>query len=291
MSTVDMNTGAAPTGGAGPRRRGSVVPPVSGCVLLTLVLFALFAPFLAPHPANAPIGVPYAMPGDVGVLGTDYLGRDLLSRILAGGRSLVLVAAACTFTAGLLGTALGLMAGYRRGLVDAVIMRVVDLLLILPPLVVLLVLTSGAERGPRMLIPVIMISASPYVARVVRTATLDVARSSYVEAAVLRGEKARAILVREILPNVAGPVLAITGLLMIYAIFVVASASFLGVGIQPPAADWSLMIKEGMPAITLNAWPVIFPAACIVVLAVAVNIFAEGLHRRIAGGRAGRRGA
>ncbi|TMR06936.1 ABC transporter permease [Actinomadura soli] len=280
-------------GGASPARRhfASAVPSASGCVVLAVVLFTQLAPFLAPHPVREVIGAPYAGPGEAGVLGTDYLGRDLLSRLLAGGRSLMLLAAACTIAAGVLGTALGLLLGYIRGVAAAVLNRVVDLFLILPPLVVLLVLTSGSARGTTILIPTIMISAAPYIARIVRTATLGVVRSPFVEAAVLRGESRRAILLREILPNIAGPVLAITGLLLIYSIFVIASAGFLGVGTQPPAADWALMIKENMPGVTLSPWPVAFPALAIIALAVSVNIFSDGLHRRIAGGRAGRDGA
>jgi peptide/nickel transport system permease protein len=280
---------SAAAGASTPRRRAlSVIPRVSGTVVLIVVLAALIAPFFAPHGVGDIVGQPYAKPGTDGVLGTDYLGRDLLSRLLAGGRSLVLLSFLCTFAAGCLGTAIGLITGYSRGLLDSIVMRFADLLLILPPLVVLLVLTSGWGGGTLILVPVIMISASPYIARIVRAATLGVSSSQYVEASVLRGESRRAILVREILPNVAGPVLAITGLLLVYSIYVIASASFLGVGAQPPTADWALMIREGMTGVMLNAWPVVLPAIFIIVLAVSVNVFADGLHGRIAGGRAGR---
>ena len=309
MSTDELNTlenraavAALPASGAlaqearaaatAPRRRRlPSVPRASGIAALAIVAFALVAPLLAPHDISEVVGPPYAKPGEAGVLGTDHLGRDLLSRLLAGGRSLVLLAGACTLAAGLLGTALGLIAGYARGAVDFVLMRIIDLLLILPPLVVLLVLSAGWGNGTLHLIPVIMISASPYVARIVRAATVGVIDSPYIEAAVLRGESRRALLVREILPNISGPVLAISGLLLIYSIFVIASAGFLGVGAQPPAADWALMVKENMPGIMLDAWPVVLPALCIVALAVSVNLFADALHRRIAGGQAARRGA
>lgn len=258
---------------------------MSGVVVVTLIVLAIFAPYFAPHSISAMVGPPYAKPGSVGVLGTDYLGHDLFSRLLVGGRTLILLSILCTLAASVLGTVLGLVAGYRGGWVDSLVSRILDLLLILPPIVVLLVITAGSTGGTTRLIPVIMISASPYVARIVRAATLSVARRAHVEAAILRGESSASILLREVLPNVAGPVLAVTGLLLIYSIFVIATAGFLGVGAQPPTADWALMIKENMVGVTLTAWPVALPAVCILVLAISVNVFADRLHRHIAGGR------
>lgn len=261
-----------------------VVAIVSAVVASAIVVLALIGPWLAPHTISETIGLPFDGPRRSTPLGTDFLGRDLLSRVLAGGRGLVVFAFLATAAVTVVGATVGLVAGFSKGLLGAVLMRVADVLLILPGLLILLVLATGYGGGNEVLLASILLSASPFLARVTRAATLQVVGRGFVEAAIARGERSWWILAREIAPNISGVLLAYSGLLFVGAVYLTAAAAFLGISAPPPAANWGRMIQENMVGVELEPWGVAVPAALLVVLAVSVNLFADSLQRRFASG-------
>jgi peptide/nickel transport system permease protein len=258
-------------------------------VLAAALAVALLGPLVAPNSPTAIIAAPFSGPAGGHPLGTDAIGRDVLSRVLGGGRSVVLYAGAATLLAYLAGGTLGLVAGYARSVVDPVVMRIVDVMLAFPPLIVLLLLAAGIGRGGLVLVIGVAAINVPMIARVVRTLALEVGVRGYVEAAVLRGERTPYILARELLPNMAGPLAADAGVRFTASILAIAALNFLGLGIQPPAADWSTMIAENRDAITLQPLAVAAPALLIALLSISVNSTADVLARSL--GRPRRRAA
>jgi ABC-type dipeptide/oligopeptide/nickel transport system permease subunit len=190
-------------------------------------------------------------------LGTDFLGRDILSRVLDGGRSVLELSTAAISGTYLLGIGIGLVAGYSRTLADPLLMRAVDVVLSFPPLLLVLVLLAGAGSGVGVLVIAVAVVLAPGVARIVRTATLETATRGYVESAVARGERTTRILVEEILPNIAGPIIADAGVRYGYSIVVIASVNYLGLGLKPPAANWALMVSENRDLIATNPYSVL----------------------------------
>jgi peptide/nickel transport system permease protein len=201
--------------------------------------------------------------------------------VLYGGRSVLGLAAAATALAYLLGLAIGLVAGYSRSLVDPILMRTVDIMLAFPPLLFLLVLIAGTGSSVAVLIIGVAIVQAPQISRIVRTATLEVSVRGYVEAAVARGERAPAVIVREVLPNILGPVLVDAGLRFTYSILIIASVNFLGLGLQPPSSDWALMIGENRSYIGVNSLTVVAPAAMIAILTIGVNLTGDAVARSL----------
>jgi peptide/nickel transport system permease protein len=250
-------------------------------ILLFVIAVALLGPAVAPHSATEPIGAPLSGPSGRAPLGTDFLGRDVLSRLLYGGRSVIDLAAAATGLAYLLGLAIGLTAGYTRSVVDPILMRTVDVMLAFPPLLFLLILIDGAGSSVLVLIVGVAIVQAPQISRIVRTATLEVSVRGYVEAAVARGERAPAVIIREVLPNILAPVLVDAGLRFTYSILIIASVNFLGLGLQPPNSDWALMIGEDRSYISVNALSVVAPAAMIAILTIAVNLTGDAIARSL----------
>ena len=250
-------------------------------IVLLVVAVAFFGRYIAPHDPNAPVGVPLAGPSSTAHLGTDFLGRDVLSRLLYGGRSVIGLALAATVLAYALGLAIGLIAGYSRSKIDPILMRTIDVMLAFPPLLFLLVLITGAGTGVGILIIGVAAIQAPSISRIVRTATLEVSVRGYVEAAVARGERAFAVVVREVLPNILAPVLVDAGLRFTYSILIIASVNSLGLGLQPPASDWALMISENREYISLNIWAVLAPAAMIALLTIGVNLMGDAIARSL----------
>lgn len=250
---------------------------VVGSLLLSIVVaIAVFGPMFAPYPLDKPIGIPGERPGpNTDLLGTDYLGRDVLSRVLHGGFPVLWVSLVSAVLIYLLGVAVGLVAGMSRSWVDAILMRSIDLLIVFPPLVLLLLLIAGAGNGTWTLILGVVLVLFPGVARIVRAATLEVSTKSYIEAAMVRGERFGALLTREILPNIIPSVVADAGVRFLGAVFIIASLDFLGFGAQPPAANWALMIAENRPIITTNFWSVLAPAVLLAMLTIAVNLIGD----------------
>lgn len=253
---------------------------MAGLIMLAfVVVVGVFGPLLAPHSLAQPIGAPGAPPGGGAPLGTDYLGRDVLSRVLDGGVPVLALVAATVTAVYLIGGTIGMMAGLSRSILDPILMRAVDLFLVFPPLLLLLLLLAGAGTSQFVLGVGIVLVLFPGVARLVRTATLEVSTTNYVEAAVARGERTFAIMWREILPNISPAVLADLGVRFSVAIILAASVNFLGLGSSPPAANWGLMVSENREIMVTNPWAVLVPAAMLALLTISVNLLADAFVR------------
>jgi peptide/nickel transport system permease protein len=267
------------------RRRFRVVETWSGRVGIALtvaiVLVALVGPVFAPYSPAEVVGPPYQGPSPQHHLGTDFLGRDVLSRVLWGGRSVIALAGAATLLAYVVGISIGLVAGASRGVSDSLLMRGMDVLLAFPPIILLLILATGAGPSAWVLVIGVAITHVPGIARIVRAATLEISVKGYVEAAVARGERRRFMLRREILPNIALPVLADAGVRLTGSILLVASVNFLGLGLQPPSADWALMISENRGGLTIQAWASVVPILLIATLTIGVNLVADAFARSL----------
>jgi peptide/nickel transport system permease protein len=256
--------------------RGAIGLSIAGAV----VLLAIIGPFIAPHPPTLSVANTFGTPGNGnGLLGGDVLGRDVLSRVLAGGWLLLAVAAAATVIGVGLGIMLGITAAYLGRWRDGLIMRVVDVFLAFPQLVFALLLVS--LLGPKLWLIVLAVGLShaPQVARVIRSATLDVSERDYVKVAELQGMRPAKVMRREILPNLISPLMVEAGLRLTYSIVIMAGLSFLGFGQQPPAANWGLMINENRSGLPLNPWAVIVPAALIALLTIGTNTFTDAIAR------------
>ena len=267
----------------------------SGAIGLTLLIvvlaIALFGPLFAPHSITATVGLPSEGPSLSAPLGTDFLGRDVLSRLLHGGLSVVAYGGAATAIAYFFGITIGLVAGYSRSLIDPLLMRTCDVLLAFPALLVLLLLASGLGAHVWVAVIGVALVLVPSIARVTRTAALEASTRGYVEAAVARGERMPAVLRREILPNITPVLLADCGIRFGYSIVLIASMNYLGLGLVPPAADWGLMISENRYYIGLNPWAVLAPAIMLALLTISVNMTADAYVRSLgrSSGRSRRR--
>ena len=221
-----------------------------------------------------------AAPSAQHFFGTDRLGRDVFSRVLAGSRDILLIAPLATLLATIVGTTLGLITGYFKGIADNTISRVIDALLAIP--LILLAVTVVAALGSRSTWTVIIVIAavfSPIVARTVRAAVLVEADLDYVEAARLRGERSPYVMFSEVLPNVMPPILVEATIRLGYAIFAVATLSFIGFGLQPPSPDWAVQIADNYQDLAFEWWSVLFPALAIASLVVAVNLVSDSVQQ------------
>ena len=253
---------------------------VGALVLLFWVVCAVFGPLFVPYgPYADDLTNTLAAPSAAHWFGTDQLGRDVFSRVIVGARPILSVAPAATLLATVAGAALGLLLGYAGGWVDAVVGRLIEVLLALPLIVVALLVLVALGPSSGTVIAVIGVVFTPLIARTVRAAVLSERSLDYVAAAELRGEGWLHIMFVEILPNVLPPILVETTVRLGYAIFTVASLSFLGFGIQPPSADWGLAISENYGLITGGYWwTVAFPAGATASLVVGVNLLADGVQ-------------
>lgn len=253
---------------------------IGGVILLVYLLLAVFGAAIAPYP---PLEFHYQdtlqPPSGTFLLGTDQFGRDVLSRILAGTRSIILIAFGATALGVVGGTLVGLTAGYYGGKIDETIMRVADGLMSFPSLLLaLLILTTLGSSLVNIVIGV-AITFVPRVARIIRSVALDIRTQPFVQAAQARGERAPYIITREMLPNAMPAIIVESSIRVGYAILIGASLGFLGLGVQPPTPDWGLMIYEGRSMIQTAPWLVLGPAVAISLLVIAANLFADGLSR------------
>ncbi len=247
-------------------------------VLVTHLIVALTGPLWAPYPPNKLlVGDPYASLSTQHLLGTDNLGRDVFSRVVYGERIVLVLALSAAGLAVSVGAALGLILAYVRGWLDDVAMRVLEILISIPPLILsLLVLGAVGATYPVVILTVAFFFALR-VANVVRAATLGVVTEDFVTLARLRGESAWSIAARELLPNVISIVLVEFSLRTGFAVLFIGGLSFLGFGAPPPTPEWGLMINEGRSYITAAPWSVLGPSLALASLVIAVSLFTEGL--------------
>jgi len=252
-------------------------------IVLFWVLCALFGPWLEPmDPYRDDLMNALAPPSAAHWFGTDQIGRDIFSRIIAGARPILSVAPAATLLATLCGTSLGLITGYAGGWVDAVLSRLIEVILALPLIVVALLVLVALGPSSLNVTIVIALVFTPIIARTVRSAVIGECKLDYVPAAALRDEGALHIMSVEILPNILPPILVEVTVRLGYAIFTVASLSFLGFGVQPPSPDWGLTIAENYGLIVGGyGWTVGFAALATASLVVGVNLVAEGLEEAV----------
>ncbi|MEU6846406.1 ABC transporter permease [Streptomyces sp. NPDC046716] len=290
MATAVLDTNTEPTG-ADPaarkfRLRGALASGRTwvGLVLTVVIVgIAFLGPLFSPHGENDIVGAPYSDAAPGALLGTDYLGQDVWSRLLAGGNWVVVTAVSATVLGMVLGVAAGLVAGYARGWLDEVIMRICDVILAFPQIVLVLVLLSVAGPKRWLVVLVVGVSHAPRVARLTRGMTTGLATREFVQSAEALGEKRTRILFRELLPNMSAPLLAELGLRLTYSVGLVASIGFLGFASDPSAADWGLMINENRLALAVQPWAILAPVVAIAVLALGTNLIADGIARAAAG--------
>ncbi|WP_172331440.1 ABC transporter permease [Mangrovicoccus sp. HB161399] len=251
---------------------------------LACLAAAVAAPVLAPHDPADLVALPWQPPGDGFLLGTDQLGRDMLSRIIWGARVSIGLSAAITALAFAFGVPAGLAAAVLGGWADQAMSRTVDLFMALPPLILALLALSVTGTSLVTLTLVAAFLAALRVFRLSRALGVDLATRDFVDIARLRGEGTLRIAACEILPNAAGPLIAEAGLRFVFAFLFVASLSFLGLGVQPPMADWGGMVRENAGALNYGGIAPLVPAAAIALLAISVNLLGD----RAAGGRTGR---
>jgi peptide/nickel transport system permease protein len=245
-------------------------------IFLGVLAITLFGPLVAPYSPTEFVGVPYSAPSAKAWLGTDYIGHDVLTRVLYGGRTVFSLAIAATIIGLVLGVGFGIVAGYARRTVDESIMRLLDVLLAFPQIVLTLLLISVI--GPKLWLIVLTVGLShmPRIARVTRAATLEVVGRDFIKAAEALGVPRRKILAFEVLPNITSPLLVEFGLRLTYSVGLIAALSFLGFGLQPPLADWGLMINENRIGITVQPWAVFLPVFLIGILTIGTNLMADG---------------
>ena len=291
-----MTTAAAPAGPAfaPPRQQRPWVVLLLGAwrqgrtkiglaLVLLLVGCALIGPLFAPADPAEFVGPPFSKPSEAAPLGTDNLGRDVLSRFLWGGRSVLALATLSTLLGVTLGVAIGLVAAYARNFLDDALMRAMDVILAFPQIV--LALVAVATVGPKLwlLVLVVGVTTAPRVARVVRGAALDIVERDFVRAAEGIGVRRSKILLGEVLPNVTSPLVVEASLRLTFSIALISGLSFLGFGLQPPAADWGLMINENRLGLEIQPWGVVLPVIAIGLLTIGTSLVGDGFSRAAIG--------
>lgn len=255
---------------------------VFGIALVVIhMLLAVFHPWLAPYPTSALVGAPLERASSEFWMGTDQIGRDYLSRLMAGGQVALSVSFLGVAFALLVGTVLGLVAGYRGGRLDEIVMRLVDTLMAIPELILIAILTLSIGKDLSALVIVVAIVYMPGVVRVVRARTISLSSLDFVRAAELRGERARAILRREILPNLTGLLGVELAVRTSSAILKISALSFLGLGISQPTPDWGLMVQEAMGVVFTDPWFLLLPALMLSSLIIGLNFTVDGMVRAI----------
>ena len=267
--------------------RGFLDAPFSaklGLVTITAYLFvALFAPLVAPYSETEILGGAYELWSEKYLLGTDNLGRDMLSRLIFGARNTIGIALAAVVIAFAIGGVTGMLSAILGGWYDTVISRIVDILMAIPGLVFALLILTILGTSITTLILVIALLDSTRVYRITRAAAMNIAVMDFVEVARLRGEGLWWVIRKEILPNIMAPLLAEFGLRFCFVFLFIAALSFLGLGIQPPTADWGSMVRDNATLINYDDITPLLPAAAIAILTVAVNFVVDWLLHKSSG--------
>ena len=261
-------------------------PLTAGFGMLVIVIYvfvALFAPLIAPYAEREIVGAQFLPWDSTHLLGTDNLGRDMLTRLIYGARNTVGIAFATTALAFVAGSVLGLLAATVGGWLDQILSRIVDILMAIPALVFSLLLLTIFGTSVPTLILVIATIDSTRVFRLARSVALNIVVMDYIEAAKLRGEGLWRLITREILPNALAPLVAEFGLRFCFVFLAISALSFLGVGIQPPTADWGSMVRENAALITFGDVTPLLPAGAIALLTVAVNFVVDWMLHRASG--------
>lgn len=245
----------------------------------TVLAIALLGPWIAPHDANALVGAPYGLPGSGAWLGFDYLGRDVWSRLLAGGLSIFWMSISASLIALVVGTAIGMIAAHRKGPTDQVVIWSTDVLFAFPDLILVLLVISMLGRAPWLIVLLVALAFLPGVIRLARGITLGIVEQEYVDSAKMLGFSNTHILLREIFPNAVTPLLVHLGVMLTWAVSMLSGLSFLGYGVAPPAADWGLMINENRAGLIIQPWAVLGPVAMIALFTLGTNLIAEGVGR------------
>jgi len=264
-------------------RRGKVGLGICAVMVALVFLGPVIAPFSSTQIGTGPVG---AGPSGAHLFGTDELGRDVFSRVLAGGTFVLVLPLVANVIASLIGGALGIWGAYEGGRIDTVVTRTFDVLLALPPLLMVLVIIAGLGSSTGVILLAMAFFFIPRAGRVLRGAAQRVVAEDYVAASEAFGERTWAILWRDVLPNMISPAIADFALRTTYGIIFVATLSFLGLGTQPPKADWGLMVAENRSLLTTNPLAVLGPIAAIALLAISINLIADAVSGSLSGARA-----
>jgi len=252
-------------------------------VVLIYSIVAIFAPFIAPYGEREILGRSFELWSEKYPLGTDNLGRDMLSRMIFGARNTIGLALSITILAFLLGSLTGMIAAALGGWVDQILSRIVDVLMSIPSLIFALLILSIFGTSVSYLIATITVIDATRVFRLARATAMNVVVMDYVEVARVRGEKLDWVIRKEILPNITAPLLAEFGLRFCFVFLFISALSFLGLGIQPPAADWGSMVRDNASLITFEDITPLLPAGAIALLTVAINFIVDWMLHKSSG--------
>ncbi len=252
-------------------------------VVLIYSIVAIFAPFIAPYGEREILGRAFELWSDKYPLGTDNLGRDMLSRMIFGARNTIGLALSITILAFLLGSLTGMIAAALGGWVDQILSRIVDVLMSIPSLIFALLILSIFGTSVPYLIATITVIDATRVFRLARATAMNVVVMDYVEVARVRGEKLDWVIRKEILPNITAPLLAEFGLRFCFVFLFISALSFLGLGLQPPAADWGSMVRDNASLITFEDITPLLPAGAIALLTVAINFIVDWMLHKSSG--------
>jgi peptide/nickel transport system permease protein len=248
-----------------------------------IVLLAIVGPYVAPYGPSAPVGVPNSNPSSTAVLGTDYLGQDVLSRVLYGGGSILVIAVIATALGLIAGTAIGLVAAYSRNALDDVLMRGMDVLLALPQILLALLFVAIVGARAWVIVVAIALTTVPRMARVARGAAQPVVERDFIAASEAMGVPRWRIVSGELLPNTLGPLTVEASLRLTYNIAVIATLAFLGLSTNPNGANWGTMIKENQLVLPVQPWGAAAPIIVIALLTVGTGLIGDGIARTAAG--------
>ena len=248
-----------------------------------IVLLAIIGPYVAPYGPSTPVGAPNSVPGGKAVLGTDYLGQDVLSRVLYGGRSILVMAVIATALGLVAGAAIGLVAAYSRNALDDTLMRGMDVIMALPQ--IMLALVAVAIIGPHawVIVAAIALTTAPRVARVARGAAQPVVERDFIAASEAMGVPRWRILSGELLPNTLGPLMVEASLRLTYSIGLIAGLAYLGLSPNPNGANWGTMIKQNQLVLVVQPWGAVAPIIAIALLTMGTGLIGDGIARTAAG--------